>query len=279
MTDVPRSVVITGASRGLGRSLALSLQAYGFRVFAGVRTEADAAVLSREGLVPVQLDVRDPGSVATAVTTVTRATGDQGLAGLVNNAGVLLMGPVEQTPLDAIEDLFQVNFLGPVSMIQQFLPLLRKARGRIVNISSVNGRLAFPLGGVYSASKFALEALTDALRVELRPWGIAVSLVEPGVTTSEIRVRALEHWVRRHAALPPAERALYEVLFQRFQVMLGQLESTAAGPEDFSQAVVHALTAELPDTRYLAGPDTVQWMELAARSDSQRDDAFAQMLS
>ena len=277
-----RFVVVTGASRGLGRSVALELARRGFSVFAGVRRQQDgnALVDAASGVVrPILLDVTSGESIDAAALEVQRTTSGNGLTGLVNNAAVFLLGPFEQTPLEVIDNLFRVNVLGVISATQRFLPLLRQARGRIVNISSVNGRLSVPFTSFYSASKFALEALSDSLRVELQPWGIAVSVIEPGATRTDIRSRALVQWTECRAALAPEEQAVYEAPFAKLRQLVAQVDPTAADHEYVVQAVHDALTAETPHSRYLAGPDTAQFMQLAALPDVERDAALAGMFA
>ena len=155
-------VVVTGASSGIGEATALRLANAGFAVFAGVRREEDAEALRLRGVRPVRLDVRDAAQVAAAAQEVRGALGPAGLVALVNNAGVVVPGPLEFVPLDQLREQFEVNVIGQVAVIQAFLPLLRETRGRIVNISSIDGRIATPLLGPYVASKFALEGLSDA---------------------------------------------------------------------------------------------------------------------
>ena len=179
-------VVVTGASSGIGEATALRLANAGFAVFAGVRREEDAEALRLRGVRPVRLDVRDAAQVAAAAQEVRGALGPAGLVALVNNAGVVVPGPLEFVPLDKLRGQFEVNVIGQVAVIQAFLPLLRETRGRIVNISSIDGRIATPLLGPYVASKFALEGLSDALRRELRPWGIQITLIEPGAIKTRI---------------------------------------------------------------------------------------------
>ncbi len=275
------TVLVTGASRGLGRSVALALASQGFAVFAGVRQLMDGDALVQAAaaadLRPLMLDVTNPESIAAAEREVRRATADAGLTGLINNAARFLLGPFEQTPLASIEELFRVNVLGVIAVTQHFLPLLRQGRGRIVNISSVNGKLSFPFCSFYSASKFALEALSDALRAEVQPWGIDVSVVEPGTTQTDIRALGAAAWSEYHESLAPNERVLYEGPYTRLQNLISQVDSDAADHHYVVEAVRDALTAQSPATRYLAGPDTPQWIEMASLPDRDRDAAFAQM--
>src|SRR5574341_29762 len=181
--DGPDGIVITGASTGIGEACALYLDELGYRVFAGVRRPSDGETLKAKAsarLTPVVMDVTDVASIDRAVETVKQAVGSVGLAGLVNNAGIGVGGPLEVVPLADLRKQFEVNVIGQVAVTQAFLPLLRQGRGRIVNMGSIAGRVVMPFMGPYSASKFALEALTDAMRLEFQPWGIQVSIVEPG---------------------------------------------------------------------------------------------------
>ncbi len=181
--DRPRgAVLITGASTGIGAACALHLDRLGFRVWAGVRRPSDGEALvgqaSRQ-LTPIILDVTDSNSIAAALAGVGAGAGGDSLAGLVNNAGIVVAAPVEILPIAELRTQLEVNVIGLVAVTQAALPLLRLGRGRVVNIGSISGRMATPVIGAYAASKFAVEALTDALRVEVQPWGIDVALIEP----------------------------------------------------------------------------------------------------
>src|SRR5271169_5091661 len=163
-------VVVTGTSTGIGRAAAIHLDKIGFRVFAGVRRIQDGESLkveSTERITPVLMNVTDEATLVAAVGQVAKAVGDEGLSGLVNNAGIAVGGPLEFLPISEIRKQFEVNVLGQIAVIQSFLPLLRKTNSRIVNVGSIAGRMAVPFIGPYSASKFALEAITDSLRIEL----------------------------------------------------------------------------------------------------------------
>lgn len=281
MTTSPRFVLVTGASRGLGRDMALHLARNGFQVLAGVRTPADGARLAAEAgpaLRAVPLDVADAASIAAARDQVAGITGDLGLFGLVNNAGLAAFGPLEQEPMDRLERIFQVNVFGVQAVTQAMLPLVRRARGRIVNISSGNGKVSPPFTGAYSASKFALEAMSDALRGELAPWGIRVVVVEPGAMATDIRVKGAEEWVATHAALPEAERALYTDQLARVHVAIYGMEPAVGPAADVSAAVLHALTDAEPRTRYPVGPGMDQLDAMVAMPDLERDRLTAGML-
>lgn len=281
-TDRTRSVVVTGASTGIGQACALRLDRAGWRVFAGVRKEADAQRFRQEAserLTPVMLDVTDEAQVRSAAETVVAAIGDAGLAGLVNNAGIGVAGPLEFLPLDELRRQLDVNVIGQIAVTQAFLPLIRKGNGRIVNIGSISGKLATPLMGPYCASKFALEALTDSLRQELRPWGMAVSLVEPGSIATPI-------WEKGQAAGDELEKNLPEEAMMRYGKAVNALREAArkfeaAGipPDRVARAVEHALTARRPRTRYVVGFDaTVQRLLAAVVPDRLRDGVIARQL-
>jgi NAD(P)-dependent dehydrogenase (short-subunit alcohol dehydrogenase family) len=248
------AVLITGASSGIGAACALELDRRGFRVFAGVRSDAAGASLRDKAssrLTPLQIDVTDTALIAAAAKTVGEAVGDAGLSGLVNNAGIAVPGPLELVPIETWRRQFEVNVLGQVAVTQAFLPLLRKGQGRIVNISSVAGGLAIPYMGPYAASKHAIEAITDALRFELRPWNIRVSAVEPGPIDTSI-------WGKSTAATdelcdqgPPELTSLYGQRLALIREGIARKARAAAPVQTVVRAVVHALTASNPKPRYL----------------------------
>ncbi len=252
------AVVVTGASTGIGEACALRVDKLGFAVFAGVRKEADGESLKRKGsdrLTPVFIDVTDDASVASAADTVAKAVGDAGLAGLVNNAGISIPGPLEFLPIADLRRQLEVNVIGQIAVTQAFLPLLRKGRGRIVNIGSISGKLATPFIGAYCASKFAMEALTDSLRMELRPWGISVSIVEPGSIATPI-------WEKAQAAadeilkkLPQQAHDFYDPAIAAVRRAADKTARAGIPPYAVAKAVAHALTAKRPKTRYLVGRD------------------------
>ena len=251
-----RAVVVTGASTGIGAACALGLDRLGVRVFAGVRRAADGAALQRQAsalLTAVTIDVTDAGSIAGAARTVAAVVGGRGLAGLVNNAGIVVPGPLEFLPIGDLRRQLEVNVVGQVAVTQAMLPLLRVARGRIVNMGSIGGRMATPFLGAYAASKFALEALTDALRVEVRPWGIHVSIIEPGAIATPIWQKSAREGERLQAALPPEATPLYGKALEALRKGAARAERDAIGPDAVVAAVVHALTAPRPRTRYIIG--------------------------
>jgi NAD(P)-dependent dehydrogenase (short-subunit alcohol dehydrogenase family) len=254
------AVLITGASSGIGAACALHLDQLGWQVFAGVRTEQDAEALQHKAsdrLTPLLLDVTDATSITAAVETITAAVGAAGLAGLINNAGVVVVGPLECLPADELQTQFAVNVLGLIAITQAFLPLLRQGKGRIVNMGSLAGKVAFPLWGPYSASKFAVEALTDVLRMELLPWHVTVSLVEPFVIATplwkKIALRA------RDNSTENAQR-LYGPLLTYIDESMPRTGQSGLPADNVARVVVHALTAKTPKTRYVVTKTSLSLM-------------------
>jgi NAD(P)-dependent dehydrogenase (short-subunit alcohol dehydrogenase family) len=250
--------VVTGCSTGIGRATTLHLDRLGFEVFAGVRREGDGERLASEcsaRVTPVMLDVTDP----TAIDAVARRIGGEidgaGLHGLVNNAGIAQPAPIEIMPIDALRQQFEVNVIGQVAVTQALLPLIRRARGRIVNISSVGGRVASPALGAYAASKYAIEALSDAMRMELHPWGIDVSVIEPGSIGTEIWRRGGEAADSTLERVPDENRALYADLVAAVRRLAQRTADRAISPHKVAERVAHALTARRPRTRYVVGTD------------------------
>jgi NAD(P)-dependent dehydrogenase (short-subunit alcohol dehydrogenase family) len=250
--------VITGASSGIGRACATRLAESGFRVFAGYRSEADASSLaagSSGDLEPVKLDVTDPDQIAAASARVGEAVGAQGLWALVNNAGIPVTGPVEALPLDELRRQLEVNLIGQVAVTQAFLPALRRARGRIVNMTSVGGRVATPFMGAYHASKFGLEAISDSLRRELAPLGVAVCVMEPGSIATGIWERGREHASGADAGVSSDARAVYgEEMDAAFEAA-NRTGDRAIGPDAVAGVVHTALTTGRPRARYVVGSD------------------------
>jgi len=252
------AVLITGTSRGIGEACTLALSKLGFTVFAGVRRLSDGDCLKRKacGIVkPVMLDVTSGESIASAVGTVTEVVGEAGLAGLVNNAGIAIAGPLELLPVDALRRQFEVNVIGQMAVTQAFLPLLRKGRGRIINMGSKEGKMAMPLLGPYCASKFALEALNDSLRMELKPWGISVSIIEPGVIATPILRNSISAAENAMKEVPGQKRKLYEMAIAAGLKASDGIVRAAIPVEVVVKSVVHAITSRRPKTRYVVGMD------------------------
>jgi len=254
-----RAVLITGASTGIGEACSLELDRLGWRVFAGVRGEEAGRRLAEQAsarLTPVRLDVTEAESIVAVASKLAEQVGQRGLAGLVNNAGVAVAGPLEALSLDELRRQFEVNVLGQIAVTQAMLPLLRRAAGRIVMMGSLNGRIATPYLAPYAASKFALEAITDAWRVELRRWKIAVSIVEPGTVITPIWDKAVSNTERLTRELSPEMMELYGDDIRAMQRMTAKIVPRGMPVRRVVRAVVHALSARRPKTRYPVGVET-----------------------
>ena len=255
---VAPGVVVTGASTGIGRACAIRIAKSGYHVFAGVRRDEDAASLEAEagaGLSAVRIDVADAATIDAAVDGVREALGGEPLAAIVNNAGIAVSGPVEFIPLEEWRRQFEVNVVGMVATIQRFLPLLREGAGRIINMSSVGGRFSQPFVAPYVASKHAVEAISDALRIELRPWRIDVVLIEPGSVATPIWSKGLDEVQAQIAGAPPQLLELYGGVIQRLTEVAKREGERGVPPEKVAGVVLTALTASRPRTRYVVGRD------------------------
>ena len=252
------AVVVTGASTGIGRATALRLDAEGYSVFAGVRKEADARDLAQAGsdrLTPVTLDVTESDQIESTREQVAEAVGDRGVVGLVNNAGVGGGGPIEFMPLDELRTTLEVNLIGQVAVTQAFIPLIRRGKGTVVFIASIGGRVASPFMSPYNTSKFAIEALGESLRHELRPWGIEVVVVEPGSIDTEIWSKGNEQIRERLGEMPEDARRLYGPQMTRFGEVINETASRGIPPEKVAEVIHSAIASEKPKHRYLVGTD------------------------
>ena len=277
-----KSVVITGASTGIGAACALHMDQMGWRVFAGVRKQGDAEALRAQGsaqLTPISLDVTDTVSISTAASAVAGAVGATGLAGLVNNAGIVVPGPIEFLPLPDLRRQLEINVVGQVAVTQAFLPLIRAGHGRIVNMGSIAGRMATPFTGAYGASKFALEALTDALRLELQPWDISVSIIEPGAVATPIWEKSAKTAEAMLGAAPPETLVLYAEAIEALKKTAAHAAKNAVDPVKVARAVAHALTAAKPRTRYVIGREAkIQAAMALLVPDRVRDNLIARAM-
>jgi NAD(P)-dependent dehydrogenase (short-subunit alcohol dehydrogenase family) len=243
-------VLITGASSGIGEATARHLAGLGFDVFAGVRKDEDAERLAGSNITPLKIDVTDQASIDAAAEQV-----DGPLAGLVNNAGFAVAGPLEYLPIDELRRQLETNVVGQVAVTQAFLPRIREARGRIVFMSSIGGRVSLPIAGPYNASKFAIEGLADSLRRELRPWGIEVVLIEPGAVTTPIWEKGADAANKLLDGMPPEVGERYGDVIATLQRESKKFETDATDPIEVAKAVEKALTASRPKTRYVVGTD------------------------
>ena len=252
--SVDGTVLVTGASSGIGEATALRLAGAGWCVLAGVRADTDAKRqrgAAGERLEPVTIDVTDPTTIAAAAEDF----GDAPLHGLVNNAGTALAMPLEFLPLDQLRRQLEVNLVGQIAVTQAFLPNLRSARGRIVNVGSIAGRSSLPFLGAYAASKHGLEAVTDALRVELRPFGIAVTIVQPGTIATPIWRKGGELFQQLAAEMPEALGGLYGDRMNTFRDAAAAAGQRAEPADLVAIVIERALTAQRPKARYRVGRD------------------------
>lgn len=245
------TVLVTGASRGIGRVTALRMAAAGWDVYAGVRRPQDGAALAAEasgGITPVQLDVTNDGDVAALAERLPGT-----LDALVNNAGIVVSGAVEALSIDGLRQQFEVNVVAQVAVTQALLAKLRESHGRIVFVSSVSGVLSSPMIGAYAASKFAIEALADALRMELRPWRIAVSLIEPGQIDTDLWRTAPDTLEETIAGMAPEHRQLYARHIEGSRRAIPRAQKIASSAEGVAKTIERALTAKRPKARYVTG--------------------------
>ncbi|WP_030484258.1 SDR family oxidoreductase [Nocardioides aequoreus] len=247
-----RTVLVSGASRGIGRAIAVRLARSGWRVYGGVRTDAASQDLAAESemITPVELDVTVPAHLEA----LDRLLPPQ-LDALVNNAGVAVAGPLETLSRDDMHRQLDVNLVGPLALTRGVLPRLRRARGRVVFVSSINGRVSFPFTGIYNASKYATEAVADCLRVELRPFGVQVGLVEPGVIDTDPWHEMDRTLDDLEAGLAPEHRELYAPHFAGERRLIEKIHQNAKPPEQVAVAVERQLDRPRMRPRTLVGGD------------------------
>lgn len=280
MVDAQQAVLITGAAKGIGRACVLRL-AQRFRVFAGVRTLSDGESLradAGDNVRAVLLDVTDENAIAAAAAFIRSDLGGGELVGVVNNAGIAIAGPLEFLPIAELRRQLEVNVIGQIAVTQAMLPLLRAARGRVVNIGSIAGKSALPIMGPYAASKFALEALTDSLRVELLPAGVDVIIIEPGVIATPIWQTSIAAADRVMNEMPPEAFEYYGTILEKVRAMASGNDTRGLPPDAVARVVEHALTARKPKTRYMIGKDAKVRSWLRHLPDRWRDRIIANQL-
>jgi NAD(P)-dependent dehydrogenase (short-subunit alcohol dehydrogenase family) len=254
------TVLVTGASTGIGEATVLHLKALGFDAVGAVRKDEDAVRLEARGVRTVRIDVTDAGQIAAARDEL----GDVPLAGLVNNAGIAVAAPLEFLPVDRLREQLEINLIGQMAVTQAFLPALRRARGRIVMVSSIGGRVALPLVSAYNASKFGLEGMSDSLRRELRSHGVDVVLVEPGGVKTPIWNKAEELADDMLEDIPPEAETLYGKLIEAVRTGTRRIATdTGSEPIAVAEVIGEALSADRPRTRYLVGRDAKMRAALA----------------
>ncbi len=242
------TVLVTGAARGIGRATAVRLATTGWDVLAGVRNVADGAPLAADRITPLVLDITNATHLAALEGTLPHQ-----LDAVVNNAGVVVGGPIEGVQLSELRRQLEVNVVGQAAVTQAVLPRLRRSRGRVVFISSVSGLIATPMTGPYNASKFALEAMADSLRMEVAPWGIRVILVEPAQTDTDMWRKAEADLERTVASLSREHRDLYAKHIAGFRKSIPRSQRMATSADGAAAVVERALTVRRPSARYVVG--------------------------
>jgi NAD(P)-dependent dehydrogenase (short-subunit alcohol dehydrogenase family) len=252
-TETRELVIVTGASTGMGAATALELARRGFHVLAGVRRDSDGTALRAAGIEPVILDITNADHIAALAARVTGDPQGRPLRALVNNAGIPGAGPVEVTPLDQWRRIFEVNLFGHVATTQALIPALVRSRGRIVNISSVNGKLSMAGYGPYASSKHAMEAMSDALRTELAPTGVQVVVVEPGGVKTEMAGHGLAGLTGLATGMTPEQNARYGDLVQALPSHVAAFTEAGVTADVAARTIAKAVTDRRPRTRYTIG--------------------------
>ena len=249
-----KSVLVTGASSGIGRACVHALDERGWRVYAGVRRDADACALAQDNspsVRPVRLDVTIASEIEAAARLIHQEVGDRGLDALINSAGIATAGPLEFLPPADLREQLEVNVIGPIAVTQALLPMLRSARGRVVFISSASARIALPIIGPYSASKYAIEAFVDALRLEVRPTGVDVVVIQPGPIKTGMMDKAIHAAEDRFDRLAPEARELYRPMMEAARAAARSSDRTALPLSAVVRTVQKALDASRPRPRYM----------------------------
>ncbi len=254
MSEIRKAAVITGASSGIGYACVKRMSSAGWTVFATVRKTTDRDRLrSEQNVYPVIMDVQDPASISTAAAEISSPLDGRGLDGLVNVAGVGMVRPLEYAPISDVREIFEINFFGQLAAIQAFCGLLRKNRGRIVNITTVGVNLAIPFGGLLNASKSAFAKVSDTLRLELRRFGVRVIAVEPGSISTPAVDKTLGNLEEVISSLPPEAQSMYGPMIRKVGRRGYDMEKNGSSPDVVAVAVHHALTSERPRLRYRVG--------------------------
>ena len=258
MTVSPESqalAIVTGASSGIGAATTRELARRGFHVLAGVRREQDADAIRGPGIEPLIIDITKPDHIRALADRVREDPQGRPLRALVNNAGIAVNAPVEAYAIDDWRRLFEVNFFGHIAVTQTLLPALIRSKGRVINISSVGGKVALPTYGPYAGTKFALEAVSDALRREIAPSGVEVVVVEPGSVRTDMLGRAVDTTHQLASAMKPEQKQRYGDLMQAIGAQIASAPKWGVAAEAVAKVIAKAVTARKPRTRYTVGRD------------------------
>jgi NAD(P)-dependent dehydrogenase (short-subunit alcohol dehydrogenase family) len=253
--EIQEIAIITGASTGIGAATARELARRGFHVLAGVRRDQDADAIRGPGIEPLIIDITNSDHIRALATRVHGDPQGRAVRALVNNAGIGVNVPVEAFAVDQWRRLFEVNFFGHVAVTQALLPALIRSKGRVVNISSVGGRIAMATYGPYAATKFALEAVSDSLRRELAPSGVRVVVVEPGAVRTEMPGRAMATAHDLASTMTPEQSQRYGGLMHAIAAQTASHTDSGLPPDAAAKVITKAITARKPRTRYTVGRD------------------------
>ncbi|MET4922422.1 SDR family oxidoreductase [Streptomyces sp. PSRA5] len=252
-SETQKLIVVTGASTGMGASAARELARQGFHVLAGVRRDRDADALRSTGIEPVILDITRSEQVEALAARV--AADPRALHALVNNAGIQVNAPVEALPMAEWRRVFEVNLFGHIAVTQALLPALLRSKGRVINISSVGGKVAMATYGAYAGAKFALEAVSDSLRREVAPLGVRVVVVEPGGVRTEMAARGIATANDLATRMTPQQEDRYGGLVQANNRLMASGTASGLTADAAARVIAKAVTARRPRTRYTAGRD------------------------
>ncbi|HEX4559928.1 MAG TPA: SDR family NAD(P)-dependent oxidoreductase [Mycobacterium sp.] len=261
--EIQEIAVVTGASTGIGAATARELARRGFHVLAGVRRDRDADAIRGPGIEPVIIDITNPDHIGALVTRVQGDPQGRAVRALVNNAAIQANVPVEAFAIDDWRRMFEVNLFGQVAVIQAFLPALIRSKGRVVNISSVGGRIAMAAYGPYAGTKFAIEAVSDSLRRELAPFGVGVVVVEPGAVRTEMLGRAIATSNELVSTMTPEQSQRYGGLMHAVTAQAESSTKSGLPPDAAAKVIAKAVTARKPRTRYTVGRDAALLTRLA----------------
>ncbi|MBW4477618.1 MAG: SDR family NAD(P)-dependent oxidoreductase [Tolypothrix brevis GSE-NOS-MK-07-07A] len=262
------AVVITGTSTGLGREIALFLDKTGYQVFAGVRTEKDAESLKEAAsgnLIPIIMDITKEEQIRSASELVSLAVGDEGLLALVNNATAIVFGPLECVPIEDVRENFEVGIIGQIAVTQAFLPMLRKAKGRVINISSECGRIADPYFGLLCAAKFALESFTDSLRMELYSSNVKVVSIFPDQLKTDVSKKVEASYEKTFANMSPEAKAIYDKNSRIYiqQTVAGHMSGMSC--EKIANIILNSLEDKNPKRQYFGySTSSIFWSSLTS---------------
>ena len=264
-SELQEIAIITGASTGIGAATAHELAGRGYHVLAGVRRDRDADAIRGPGIEPLIIDITNPDHIQALATRVRGDSHGRAVRALVNNAGIGVNAPFEAFAIDEWRRLFEVNLFGHIAVTQALLPALIRSKGRVVNISSVGGKIAMATYGPYAGTKFALEAVSDSLRREIAPFGVQVVVVEPGAVRTEMPGRAIATAHELASAMTPEQSQRYGPLVHAITAQTASHTASGSGlPADaVAKVIAKAVTARKPRTRYTVGRDAALITRLA----------------